>query len=286
MLCLLDLLIVCFENRVGRFRFHDRHCHKFFGQSGGRLYESGRLYKGYDIFAGIKAPIKKPESGEDGEVPVPDTFESIRFEGVSYRYGNDQEYVLKDISFCINAGEQIGLVGLNGAGKTTLTLLLCGLLKPTGGKIFYNGIDIEQFSRKEYISLFSNVFQDINLLHFTIGENITGSSDGETWKRAETVLKTAGFERNLGERGTAASIGKTFDERGIDFSGGEKQKLAIARALYKNTAIFILDEPTSAMDPLAEERFVRNYKEIFSNRTSIFISHRLLNTKISLIGSC
>ncbi len=128
--------------------------------------------------------------------------------------------------------------------------------------------------------MFSNVFQDINLLHFTIGENITGSSDGETWKRAETVLKTAGFERDLGERGTAASIGKTFDERGIDFSGGEKQKLAIARALYKNTAIFILDEPTSAMDPLAEERFVRNYKEIFSNRTSIFISHRLLNTKI------
>lgn len=228
----------------------------------------------------LKRLLKSPESGEDGEVPVPDTFESIRFEGVSYRYGNDQEYVLKDISFCINAGEQIGLVGLNGAGKTTLTLLLCGLLKPTGGKIFYNGIDIEQFSRKEYISLFSNVFQDINLLHFTIGENITGSSDGETWKRAETVLKTAGFERNLGERGTAASIGKTFDERGIDFSGGEKQKLAIARALYKNTAIFILDEPTSAMDPLAEERFVRNYKEIISNRTSIFISHRLLNTKI------
>ena len=133
--------------------------------------------------------------------------------------------MLKDISFCINAGEQIGLVGLNGAGKTTLTLLLCGLLKPTGGKIFYNGIDIEQFSRKEYISLFSNVFQDINLLHFTIGENITGSSDGETWKRAETVLKTAGFERDLGERGTAASIGKTFDERGIDFSGGEKLKI-------------------------------------------------------------
>lgn len=211
--------------------------------------------------------------------PIPKNVRKLRFEHVSFRYGDSEKYALKDIDFEIEEHEHIGLVGLNGAGKTTITLLICGLLRPTEGNIYVNDININEFSREEYQDLFSAVFQDVCLLHFSIQENVTGTSQKAEDIRLLEILRLVGLEERIRQVGINRMINKTFDENGVELSGGEKQKLSIARALYKEAEIFLLDEPLSAFDPLAEENFLKNYKNVFDGKMTVFISHRLVSTK-------
>lgn len=211
---------------------------------------------------------------------IPKTVRKLRFEHISFRYGDSETYALKDIDFEIEEGEHIGLVGLNGAGKTTVTLLLCGLLKPTEGNIYVNDININEFSHEEYLDLFSAVFQDVRLFHFSIRENVTGSSKETEDTRLLEILKLVGLEERIRQIGVNRMIDKTFDENGVDLSGGEKQKLSIARALYKDAEVFLLDEPLSSFDPFAEERFLKNYKDVFAGKMTVFISHRLVSTRL------
>lgn len=143
-----------------------------------------------------------------------------------------------------------------------------------------NDININEFSREEYLDLFSTVFQDVRLLRFSIQENVTGSSKETENTRLLEILRLVGLEERIKQAGVKRMIDKTFDETGVDLSGGEKQKLSIARALYKDAEVFLLDEPLSAFDPLAEEQFLKNYKEVFSGKTTVFISHRLVSTRL------
>ena len=218
------------------------------------------------------------EKNKKTKVNISSQVSNIRFENVSYQYDQAQEWALKDVSFEIAAGEHIGLVGLNGAGKTTLMLLLCGLLSPTKGNIYINNINIKDISAEKYLDLFSVVFQDVNMLNFSIDENIRGIDQQN--KNYDEFLEAFGMADLIQQLGKDKVLGKIFAEDGIELSGGEKQKLALVRALYKDAAVFILDEPMSALDPLMEEKIISNYKKLFKDKTSIHISHRLSSTRL------
>ncbi|KAB3530271.1 ABC transporter ATP-binding protein [Alkaliphilus serpentinus] len=202
----------------------------------------------------------------------------IEFKGVSFKYPRKEEYALKDVSIVINQGEKLSVVGLNGAGKTTFIKLLTRLYEPTEGEILINGININEYKYDEYMKILSVVFQDYKLLAFTIKENIAlenadAVSDDEILK----ILKEAGLEKDLAklERGIHTPIYKQFDKTGIEFSGGQSQKLAIGRALFKNSPIVVLDEPTAALDPIAEFEIYNKFNDLVGNKTAIYISHRL-----------
>lgn len=200
----------------------------------------------------------------------------IEFREVSFKYPKSETYALKDVSITLQAGEKLSIVGLNGAGKTTFIKLLTRLYEPTEGGIYLNGINILEYDLKEYLDLMSVVFQDFKLLAFSVKENIVFDHEVEesvVWE----VLKEAGFEKDLEKlpRGIETPIYKTFEEDGIEFSGGQSQKLAIARAIYKDSPLVILDEPTSALDPIAEYDIYHRFNEMVGDKTTIYISHRL-----------
>ena len=200
----------------------------------------------------------------------------IEFRNVSFKYPSSEEYVLKNLSFKFNTGQRIAVVGQNGSGKTTFIKLLCRLHDPTEGEIYLNGVDIREYDYKQYLGAFSVVFQDFKLLSFTIGQNISAAANYDAAK-AGNCLDKAGFgERMLTlSKGLDTSLYKDFENDGVEISGGEAQKIALARALYKDSPFVILDEPTAALDPIAEfEIYVRMY-EIVGDKSVIFISHRL-----------
>ena len=207
---------------------------------------------------------------------------TIEFKKVSFKYPRKEEYALKNISIRITPGEKLSVVGLNGAGKTTFIKLLSGLYEPTKGVILLGGVDIREYRYEEYQKLLSVVFQDFKLLSFSIRENLSISS-GMTEEQMRTGLDKAGFSQDLNKllKGLDTSIYKNFDEEGIEFSGGQAQKLAIARALCKNSPIVILDEPTSALDPLAEYEVYHSFDMLVEGKTAIYISHRLSSTRFS-----
>lgn len=203
----------------------------------------------------------------------------IKLKDVNYSYDN-QNPVLTNINLTIKPGEKIAIVGSNGSGKTTLIKLICGLITPTSGKIFYNGIDISTIPKDEYYSQISAVFQDINLLPTTIAENITFSTNPNT-ENLQQVLQKSDLNEIV-ERlplGIHTKLLKQFNHEGIDLSGGETQKIILARALYKDSPLLILDEPTSALDPISEKNLYIKYSELAKDKTSIFISHRLSSTR-------
>ena len=209
----------------------------------------------------------------------------IRFEQVSFCYPGSQEPVLKDISFCVRPGEKIALVGVNGAGKTTIVKLLCGFYRPTSGRILIDGIPMEEIEEGRLYGMFSAVFQDMLVLPFDVLDNVavTGNADVE---RVRRCLDKAGLSRrfpNLNQ-----PLVKGIQDGGENLSGGEEQKLLLARALYKEAPILILDEPTAALDPLAESELYEKYHEFTMEKTSFFISHRLASTgfcdRILLLG--
>lgn len=206
----------------------------------------------------------------------------IVFDHVSFRYEGADKDVLKDVSFHIKKGEKLALVGINGAGKTTLVKLMCGFYQPTKGRILINGIDIKELNIVKYFEQIAVVFQDAFTTSFTIGENITCLPRGQYDKRKlEKVLKLSGLisKIRLLDKGMDTYLNKDMDENGIQLSGGELQKLMLARALYKEAKLLILDEPTAALDAMAESELYENYQKLLEGRTSIFISHRLASTR-------
>jgi len=206
----------------------------------------------------------------------------IELKNVSFRYPNTKIDIIKNVNLKIRAGEKVALVGINGAGKTTLVKLICGLYYPTQGEILINGYSIDSFSIEEYYQLIGAVFQDIQILALTIEENVTATIDHQTdkeklWRALELAdLKSKILSLPKKEK---TYITQVFDETGVQLSGGEMQRLMLARALYKDAPLLILDEPTSALDPIAEANLYQKYYNLTKDKTSIFISHRLSSTK-------
>lgn len=207
---------------------------------------------------------------------------TITFEHVSFKYDGAEKNTLDDISFTMKSGERIALVGMNGAGKTTLVKLLCGLYRPTSGEIKIDGIPARNFAREEYYKLFSPVFQNVRTAFLSLAETVSGTSEEKTDKTyALECMKKAGLEKKIESlsHGIDTRLDKQVNDGGIELSGGEAQKLMMARALYKNAPILVLDEPTSALDPIAENEIYLKYRDMTEGKTSLFISHRLASTK-------
>ena len=206
----------------------------------------------------------------------------VTFKDVSFRYPDEDAEVLSNINITIHSNEKLALIGLNGAGKTTFVKLLCGFYKPTKGEIFVNGIPQSEYDRDEYVSLVSALFQDSMLFPVTVDENLTGSAqEQKDTKRLKYVLELSGFEERYESfpQGGETKMVREANENATDISGGEKQKLLFARALYKKAPLMILDEPTAALDPIAENELYLKYGEAAKNRTVVFISHRLSSTR-------
>lgn len=216
---------------------------------------------------------KKPEQADKYE---------IEFRNVTYAYSGAEKPTIKNISFKLNRGEKLAMVGLNGAGKTTLIKLMCGLYEPTDGEILLNGKPIREYDRREYFKLFGTVFQDINVLPVTVAENISGKKMDETdMTRVYDCMKKSGIYdkvMDLPQKENTRLV-KSVYEDATDFSGGQMQKLALAKALYKDAPVLLLDEPTAALDPIAEQEMYLSYAEFSKGRSSVFISHRLASTR-------
>ena len=200
----------------------------------------------------------------------------IEFRNVSFKYPGQENYALRNVSMTFHAGKRLAVVGMNGSGKTTFIKLLCRLYDPTEGEILLNGIDIRKYNYHEYMQLFSVVFQDFRLLSFELGQNVAGSMNVDMDK-ADQCLRDAGFGIRLEKlpQGLSTVIYKDFDEKGVDISGGEAQKIALARALYKEAPFIILDEPTAALDPVAEFEVYNRMDQMIGEKSAIYISHRL-----------
>jgi len=200
----------------------------------------------------------------------------IEFRSVSFKYPSSDQYALKNVSLKFNVGQRLAVVGQNGSGKTTFIKLLCRLYDPTEGEILLNGIDIRKYDYLQYISIFSIVFQDFKLLSYSLGQNIAAAVEYDD-RKARDCLDKVGFGERLEKmtKGLNTCLYKDFEEDGVEISGGEAQKIALARALYKDAPFIILDEPTAALDPVAEFEVYSKMNEIVGEKTAVFISHRL-----------
>lgn len=205
----------------------------------------------------------------------------IEFKNVSFKYPKSDDYILRDLNLIISAGEKISLVGKNGAGKTTMVKLLLGLYKPTKGKILIQGVDYQEYSDDELYKLFSVVLQDFGIYNFTINNNISMNQEIDQEKAKQCMEEMQVWDKvdSLYAKGESY-ISQRFDENGIDLSGGERQKLAMARALYKDSPIYIFDEPTSALSPQSEYEVYQNFSNISKDKMVIFISHRLASCRL------
>ena len=223
--------------------------------------------------------LDMPSEMHYGKIPTEkrsDNIYDIEFHNVSFKYPGSDEYAIKNLSFRFKVGERVAVVGMNGSGKTTMIKLLCRLYDPTEGYITLNGIDITKYDYEDYLALFAVVFQDFRLFSFTLGENVACEKDYDKSKVLQ-CLDTAGLEERLKQidRNLDAVIYKDFDDDGIEISGGEAQKIAIARALYKDAPFVILDEPTASLDPLAEYEIYSRFNNMVKDKTAVYISHRL-----------
>lgn len=223
----------------------------------------------------------EPFRFQEGEsIPTANGYE-IKLEHVSYRYPEAEKDTIHDLSLTIAAGEKLAVVGLNGAGKTTLIKLICGLLDPTEGTVLLNGQDVRTFNREAYYELFSAVFQDFSIWDVTVAETIAQSATDIDWDKIQTSIEKAGLKKTIDDLpdGVNTHVGREVYLDGVLFSGGQTQRLMLARALYKDGPILILDEPTAALDPLAENDIYQKYDEMTAGKTSLFISHRLASTR-------
>lgn len=210
-----------------------------------------------------------------------DKFE-FRFENVSFKYTGHDNYVLKNVNLTIKNGAKLAVVGVNGAGKTTFIKLMMKLYEPSEGRILLNDVDIKEYNREEYFKLFSPVFQNVECFAMPIYQNISFAEEDKTdMNKINEVLEQSGLSEKINsyEKGIHTNLLKIFDKEGIDLSGGEKQRLAMARALYKDGKVVILDEPTAALDALAEDRMYREFENMIHGKTAVFISHRLGSTR-------
>ena len=236
----------------------------------------------YREFVNWKEDSESFAEGEGVEKNLDFDSYEFKFENVSFKYPGHDNYVLKNINLTIKNDSKLAVVGINGAGKTTLIKLIMKLYNPTEGRILLNGRDLRDFDRDEYFKLFSPVFQNIECFALPIFENVSFEVEEETnMDKVTSALERSGLLEKIDmyDAGIRVNLLKIFDEKGIDLSGGEKQKLALARALYKDAPIVILDEPTAALDALAEDRMYREFNNMVKNKIAIFISHRLGSTR-------
>lgn len=227
--------------------------------------------------------IDLPVDDETDCIPIPKTDKYVfTFKNVSFKYSGQENYALKNLNLTLEAGKRLAVVGLNGAGKTTFIKLLLRLYDVTEGEILLNGINVKRFKRSEYFELFSPVFQNVEIFAFPMSANVSMKKPSETDNElCRDYLEKAGLKEKLDslENGVETELLKVIFDGGIDLSGGEKQKLALARALYKDAPIIVLDEPTAALDPLAEYNLYKSFDDIIENKSAVYISHRLSSTR-------
>ena len=204
----------------------------------------------------------------------------VEFRDVSFRYPGTENWALRHVNMKFKVGSRLAIVGENGSGKTTFIKLLCRLYDPQEGQILLNGIDIRKYNYRDYMDIFSVVFQDFQLLPQSLGANVAGSGSYDR-ERVKKALVDAGFEERMSAmpQGLDTQLYKDFAENGVEVSGGEAQKIAIARALYKDAPFIILDEPTATLDPMAEAEIYGKFNDIVTDKTAIYISHRLSSCK-------
>ena len=223
--------------------------------------------------------LDMPDAIYHGSIPIEkraDNEYEIEFHDVGFKYPGSEAYALKGLNMKLRVGQRMAVVGVNGSGKTTMIKLLCRLYDPTEGEITLNGIDIRKYDYGEYMGIFGVVFQDFRLFSFALGQNVAASYEYDSAKATE-CLRKAGMGARLTTLpdGLETPLYKDFDENGVEISGGEAQKIAIARALYKDAPFIVLDEPTAALDPIAEFEIYSQFNEIVGDKTAVFISHRL-----------
>lgn len=246
----------------------------------GILKGFGELHQFSLELSSVRSYIEAPEPFrmEGGKAIEPDTSlpYTLELRDVSFRYPNTETWALRHVNMKFQVGSRLAVVGENGSGKTTFIKLLCRLYDPTQGEILLNGIDIRKYSYRQYIDLFSVVFQDFQLLAFPLGQNVAATVEVDKG-RAARCLEMAGFGKRLAAlpQGLETPLYKEFDESGVQVSGGEAQKIALARALYKDAPFVVLDEPTAALDPVAEMEVYENFDKIVGDKTAVYISHRL-----------
>ena len=264
----------------------------FFGAVGGfTAWVSGilggfnTLHKQSLDISSVRECLEFPEpfKFEDGE-PIKteeNRLYEIRLENVSYRYPGADKNTLTNINLTLHPGEKLAVVGLNGAGKTTLIKLICGFLDPTEGRILLDGKDIRDYNRRDYYKMFSAVFQEFSLLAGTIATNVAQDSEGFDMERVKDCVEKAGLRKKIEslKDGYDTYLNREVFEDAMLLSGGETQRLMLARALYKNAPFIVLDEPTAALDPIAESEMYQKYNEMTSGKSSIYISHRLASTR-------
>ncbi|AEE95682.1 ABC transporter ATP-binding protein [Mahella australiensis] len=247
------------------------------------IYQNNMYVRDYRNFMALENRINVDR---DDTVPLPDLSKpyEIEFKDVSFKYPGQNSYALKNLSLTIKSGQKLSIVGLNGAGKTTLVKLLIRLYDQCEGVVLLNGTDIRKFNYNDYLSQFTVVFQDFNIFAFSLKENIAlTESEKCDDERLISAIEKSGLDEKVRslEKGMDSQIYKIFDEHGIELSGGEKQKLALARALYRKSSIVVLDEPTSALDPLAEYDLYKRFADLTEGRTTLYISHRMSSSKFS-----
>ena len=254
-------------------------------QLNGVLAELGTLRRQSLELCTLREFLELPEPFRmEGGKPLPECPDGkyeLRLDHVSFRYPGADKDALHGIDLTVHPGERLAVVGLNGAGKTTLVKLLCGFYDPTEGRVLLNGEDIREFNRQEYYTLFTAVFQKFSVLEATLEENVAQTREGIDEARVRECLEKAGLTERVAALpdDLKTHIGREVFEDGVLLSGGEMQRLMLARALYKNAPILLLDEPTAALDPIAENDIYQKYAAMTVGRTSVFISHRLASTR-------
>lgn len=254
-----------------------------------QMMQKSREIDDFRTFMDVESIVKeiggsnstKTETPPLATVPSYDSYE-FEFKNVSFKYPRADKYALKDLNLKIKAGERLAVVGLNGAGKSTFIKLMLRLYEPTEGQILLNGVDISTYDIDSYYGIFSPVFQDVNLFAFTFAENISMRAlENTDFSLTQKFTKDAGLGEKLESlpNGMNTQLLKIIYDDGIDMSGGEKQKLALARALYKNSPVVILDEPTSALDAIAESKLYEEFDKLIGGKTAVYISHRLSSTQ-------
>ena len=223
----------------------------------------------------IEMPDKMQSGTLTTEKRIDNDYE-IEFSNVSFKYPGSENWALRNLNMKFNIGQKMAIVGQNGSGKTTMIKLLCRLYDPTEGVITLNGVDIRKYNYKEYLDIFSVVFQDFRLFSFSLGSNVAANVNVDKERAMDCLIK-AGFGERMADmhRGLDTPIYKDFENDGVEISGGEAQKIALARALYKEAPFIILDEPTAALDPISEFEIYSKFNEIVGGKTAIYISHRL-----------
>ena len=232
-----------------------------------------------DIRAFLEIPNDMYQGSRPTEIRDDREYE-VEFRDVSFQYPRSDVWALRHVNMKFKVGSRLAVVGMNGSGKTTFIKLLCRLYDPTEGQILLNGIDIRKYKYDDYMNVFAVVFQDFKLLGLPLGQNVAASAAYDR-ERVIDCLEKAGFGERLAsmEKGLDTYLYKDLDENGVDVSGGEAQKIAIARALYKDAPFIILDEPTAALDPIAEAEIYSKFNDIAGDKTAIYISHRLSSCK-------